>query len=95
MAKPDVSADEQLPGPSAEAVFIRVQTEALITVLGRKKGAMFVRLMDDAFADEQRMASVVPLRPSSMNAVVRSKRWQAAALFDAMRPLFMARVPRR
>ena len=89
---PEPSPTEQLPPPSAELVLWRVQTEAIISVLGRRKGERFLRVMADKLANEENMSAVFQIRPSSERGAVSRARQEAAEIFKRLLPLFLARL---
>jgi hypothetical protein len=78
-----------------EAVLIRVGISALLEVLGPKKGSQFLRVMARTLADEQALSSVLPInRPIKANADHARARQQAAAVFEQMLPMLLAKVTR-
>lgn len=89
------AVEGDFPPLSVEMVYLRVQTEALIVVLGAKKGARLVAVMEEMFEREQEFMSAHPIRPTAWQTELRRRTQQAAVAFDALRPVFRARVTRR
>jgi hypothetical protein len=86
---------DELPAPSAELVLWRVSLEVFISSLGRRKAERFLQLMADKLAGEESLSAVFHIRPSSEQGRVRAARRQAAAIFAAYSPIFLARLPPR
>lgn len=70
----------------------RVHVEALLAVMPRKRGERYLRLMAEKLADEENLASVFQIRPSSHRAASRRATLQAAELLERTMPLFLARL---
>lgn len=81
---------EGLPPPSAEMVLWRTSVQAFIAVCGRRKGERFLRLMAEQLAMEDNLSSVFQIRPTSDRERVRLARQQAAKMFEAYLPIFLA-----
>lgn len=87
------AGSEELPAPSAELILWRIHVEAMLTVLGRKKGERYLTLMAEKLADEENLASIFQIRPASHRGATRRATAQAAELFARSMPLFLARLP--
>ena len=83
---------EGLPPPSAELVLWRTSVQAFIAVCGKRKGERFLRIMAEQLAMEDNLSSVFHIRPSSERERVRAVRKQAAKIFEAYLPVFLAGV---
>jgi hypothetical protein len=76
--QPDANAPEATP----DRVMWRVQTAALLRVLGPKKGQRFLREMAGTLANEQALTDVVPIRATALGwHKVRDAQLGAIALF--------------
>jgi hypothetical protein len=80
------------PPPTVDRIMWRVQAEALVTVLGRKKGEAFIRAMATTFAAQEAVADIIPIRPGSYHADLRKAQLEAAALFRGFIPSLIARL---
>lgn len=83
----------ELPDPHPAFVLFRVQTEALIAVVGRKKGERMLKIMADKLATEQSLSEVFVARPATKHAEMQLARRHAANMFDRYLPTFLARLP--
>lgn len=83
----------ELPEPSAGLVLFRVHVEALVVVLGRKKAERYIQLMAEKLAAEENLSAVFHIRPTSERAAVHRARKQAAAMFERLLPIWLARIP--
>lgn len=93
MQESALKTTEELPTPSAELVLYRAHVQALLRVLGRKKGERYLRLMAGQLAAEENLSNVLSIRPSSQALEVRMSRRQAATIFDRLMPVFLASLP--
>lgn len=91
-ARPD--DPQTLPAPSAALVLFRVHVEATIATMGRRKAEKYLSIMSETLAWEESLSSVFQIRPADQHAEVRAARLQAAAIFKAYSPLWLARIPR-
>ena len=82
----------QLPPPRAELVICRVGIEALLDVLGPKKGERFLKCMADRLETEERLSEVIRIRASCEDGAVKQARQEAMMWFRQMLPTFMARL---
>jgi hypothetical protein len=90
---PELATDQaDLPPPSAELVLFRIHVEAVVAVLGRRKGERYLRLMAQKLAAEENLSSLFPIRPQKDFASVQRARRQAAAIFERLLPVFLARL---
>lgn len=85
-------AASELPEPSAELVLFRVHVEAMLAVMGPKKGERYLRLMAEKLASEENLSALFHIRPRSDDAAVQRARSQAAELFRRHLPIFLARI---
>lgn len=83
----------ELPDPHPAYVLFRVQTEALVAVIGRKKAERMLRIMAEKLATEQSLAQVFVVRPKTKHEEMRLARVHAANLFDRYLATFTARLP--
>lgn len=93
-----MSSPEQLEPElpvTADSVLWRVSMELWIASLTKRQGERLLREMGEKLAGEANLASVFQLRPSARAAEIRRAHLQAAALYERMLPLFLARVSRR
>jgi hypothetical protein len=79
---------------SPEEVLFRVQTDALLTVLGRRKGERMLRIMAERLSTEEHLADVLGIRPAPDEKELANARREAAAKFHEMLPVFVARLAR-
>lgn len=93
MSRVPPHAEPELPPPSAELVLIRVQTEALMAVLGPAKSRKLLRLMAEKLAWQETLSNVRVFRPVDEMAKVRTARRQAAAIFERLEPSLVAALP--
>lgn len=85
---------EELPPPAAAIVLWRVSVEAFIATAPRRRSETFLRLMAEMLASEENLSAVFHIRPTSERAAVAKARREAAAMFEKLLPLFLARLPR-
>lgn len=89
------SPETELPDAHACLVLWRVSVEAHLSMLPRKKAERFLDRMADTLANEQRLAQLFSIRPSSEWAAVQLARRQAAEVFSRFMPLFTAKLRER
>lgn len=81
---------DALPPPTPEAVSLRVFTCAFLSTMNRRKGEAFLREVARLYADEDEMAKIWPIRPTSERPAVLRARAASLAWFRATLPTFLA-----
>lgn len=84
------------PRPSAEFVLLRVFVEAYLATAHekpRRRARSFLDAAAGILEDEQTVASVRPIRPSSDHLAMVQARREALAMFERLRPTLLARLP--
>jgi hypothetical protein len=94
MSEPLIRQAHDMPPATPELVLFRVQTEALLSVLGRKKGERFLRTMGEKLMDEANFADVAPIRRNADTDRIRVARREAAEAYARFLPIWLARLPR-
>ncbi|HEY9219513.1 MAG TPA: hypothetical protein VIO94_15810 [Phenylobacterium sp.] len=87
------SSADDMPPPSAEIVLVRVAISAYLATNSRKKGDAFLRAMAEILRDEESLSSIVPIRPAPNAANLQGARRGAIALFRALLPTLIAKLP--
>lgn len=80
------------PATSPELILWRIQTAAMVGVLGPKKGQRFLRSMAELMANEESIAEITPIRGAASYAAIREARRAAIALYRQALPTLIARL---
>jgi hypothetical protein len=92
---PSVASD--MPAPDVSLVLMRVFLEAHLATAHEKparRARAFLSMAARSLADEESIATVMPIRPSSEHAAQAEARRQAIAWARQMMPVFLARLPK-
>jgi hypothetical protein len=85
-----------LPPPSPELVLIRVFVQAYLATAHekpRRRARAFLDAATRTLADEESVSLLLPYRPSTERAAVNLARRRAVALFRALTPSLVAKLP--
>lgn len=88
------STKDEQPAPSASLIVSRVIVEAWLRSVDRKTGAAFLENLACVLADQEEMASVVPIRRTERGAAAARAEREALAALRQMLPVFIATLPR-
>lgn len=86
----------ELPAPSAEMVLIRVFVQSYLAtahVKPRLRARAFLDAAARSLADEESIATLLPIRPARDHAAVAEARKQAIGIFRQLMPAFVAKLP--
>jgi hypothetical protein len=87
---------EELPPPSPELVLMRVFVAAYIATAHerpKRRGRAFLRRAVRLLEQEDSIALLSPIRPSSQHVAVAKARRGAVSMFREYRPFFLAMLP--
>lgn len=85
-----------LPAPSPEMVLIRVFVQAYLSSAHekpRRRARAFLEAATRTLADEESVATLLPIRPKHERSAVAAARKEAIALYRQLLPAFIATLP--
>jgi hypothetical protein len=83
-----------VPAPDATKVLIRTQAQALIRVLGKRRGERFLREWAAVLDDLDSVQSLFPVNPAKDRAAISEAQTEALIWFRQIAPILWGSIPR-